>query len=671
MCDAPWVPHSRCLIFGETGGGVILSALRVQNYKSVEDSNRFTVADLTCLVGKNESGKTALLRALYKLNPVVEEDAAYEAVTEYPRRHWSDYKDVHDKQPAVVITTEWILTADDMSAIAKKLGVNPLASDVVTVSKGYNNKLDWGYEANYRLLVEHYLGSANLHPDEAAQIGQPENIVALFKAARAVASPSDQLTTLLERLDSTFPKGAGHAAIVDAFEELLPVFVYFSNYERMPGEVPIDALVAKRSNLKMGDRIFLALLAMVGTTPEEIQNLRRFEPLIAELEAVSNRLTREIFTFWSQNKHLQVSFRFDMALPDDPPPLNSGQIFRTRVLNQRHGVTVGFDERSAGFVWFFSFLVWFSQVQRTYGRNGKDVILLLDEPGLSLHAKAQYDLLRYMREKLVPCHQLIYSTHSPFMVDPDSLLNVRTVEDVGTDENVEGTKVGDRVLSTDADTLFPLQAALGYDITQSLFVGKYTLLVEGPSDLLYLRWFSKELLAANRVGLDPRWTIAPAGGIDKIASFVTLFSASELHIGVLTDFHQGDKKKVRDLRESDLLKQGHVLSAEMYAGQAEADIEDIVGRDNYVALVNLAYALPAKNRLPAKKSASAPDLATEEAKTHFQTVPPGIAEYDHFTPSSFLVENAATVRPKFPDLAGALDRFEQLFKDLNALLPAS
>jgi hypothetical protein len=243
MCDAPWVPHSRRLIFGETGGGVILSALRVQNYKSVEDSNRFTVADLTCLVGKNESGKTALLRALYKLNPVVEEDAAYEAVTEYPRRHWSDYKDVHDKQPAVVITTEWILTADDMSAIEKKLGVNPLTSDAVRVSKGYNNKLDWGYEANHRLLVEHYLGPANLHPDEAAQIGQPENIAALFKAARAVASPSDQLTTLLERLDSAFPKGAGHAAIVGAFEELLPVFVYFSNYERMPGEVPIDALV--------------------------------------------------------------------------------------------------------------------------------------------------------------------------------------------------------------------------------------------------------------------------------------------------------------------------------------------------------------------------------------------------------------------------------------------
>jgi hypothetical protein len=64
-----------------------------------------------------------------------------------------------------------------------------------------------------------------------------------------------------------------------------------------------------------------------------------------------------------------VDFRFDAARPNDPPPLNSGCIFRTRIRNERHRVTVAFDERSAGFVWFFSFLVWFSQVRKTYGEN--------------------------------------------------------------------------------------------------------------------------------------------------------------------------------------------------------------------------------------------------------------------------------------------------------------
>ncbi|MFP3449507.1 hypothetical protein SB765_31760, partial [Pseudomonas sp. SIMBA_067] len=72
------------------------------------------------------------------------------------------------------------------------------------------------------------------------------------------------------------------------------------------------------------------------------------------------------------------------------------------------------------------------------------------------------------------------------------LSDVLIVEDVVKRDNrgralVEGTKVRDDVLLVDKDTLFPLQGALGYEITQSLFVGKNTLLVEGPSDILYLQ----------------------------------------------------------------------------------------------------------------------------------------------------------------------------------------
>lgn len=91
-----------------------------------------------------------------------------------------------------------------------------------------------------------------------------------------------------------------------------------------------------------------------------------------------------------------------------------------------HEVTVDFDDRSAGFVWFFSFLVFFSQVKKIHGDN---VVLLLDEPGLSLHAKAQAHLLRYIDEKVKPHHQVIDSTHPPFMIPSDNLLAARTVED--------------------------------------------------------------------------------------------------------------------------------------------------------------------------------------------------------------------------------------------------
>ncbi|PYV14310.1 MAG: hypothetical protein DMG21_18680 [Acidobacteria bacterium] len=204
---------------------------------------------------------------------------------------------------------------------------------------------------------------------------------------------------------------------------------------------------------------------------------------------------------------------------------------RARVRNNLHKLTLPFSERSAGFIWFFSFLVKFAQVRKT----GNNLVLLLDEPGLTLHGKAQADLLRYIQEKLAPSHQVAFTTHSPFMVPPDDLPSVRIVEDklIQTKPGQfrsEGTKVRDDTMVTDRDTLFPLQGALCYDITQTLFVGKHTLLVEGPGDILYLEAWSSALLRRGKRGLDRRWTLCPAGGIDRIQPFVALFGGQKLDI---------------------------------------------------------------------------------------------------------------------------------------------
>jgi hypothetical protein len=394
---------------------------------------------------------------------------------------------------------------------------------------------------------------------------------------------------------------------------------------------------------------------------------------MARLEAASNKVGREIFQYWSQNRHLRVKVRFDQGLKEDPAPLNTGWIVRTRIENTRHGSTVSFDDRSAGFVWFFSFLIWFSQAKKNYGKN---LVVLLDEPGLSLHAKAQADLLRYIEEKLAPSYQVIYSTHSPFMVDASNLLRARTVEDVFREtrpgepdipEDELGTKVGSDVLSTDRDTVFPLQAALGYEITQTLFVGPHSLLVEGPSEILYITWFSRRLKALGRVGLDPRWTMSPCGGIDKIPAFMSLFGGNKLDIAVLTDYASGQKKKVKELRESKLLKAGRVLTMDTYAGQDEADIEDLVGRPGYRELVGLAYNLTAGQLLPETRPPAAPLRVVKEMEAHFGILPPEVENFDHYRPSEFLLEAGSSF--SLPDLEKALDRFEKLFKDLNGMLP--
>jgi len=645
---------------------MFLKNVRIENYRCIENSNFFSLQSVTCLVGKNEAGKSALIQALHKLNPVVPEEGNFNPLIEYPRRKWSKYKERHETDPDNVLTTEWELDEGDIEALEEKLGPNSLKNNLITISKGYDNKQYWRIEINEQQVVINYLQNTKLYKRELNQLKGLETVADLINKLKAKGTSSERQSKLLETLQKSFPDGKPVRAAISILAENLPTFLYFAEFYKMLGKVSMNDLTKRKDKkrLETPHRIFIALLDLVGTSPEELDSIGRFEELVAELEAVSSRLSQEIFEYWSQNRYLEVDFHFAHARPEDPPPFNEGWVFHTRIKNRRHGVTVSFDERSAGFVWFFSFLVWFSQVKKNYGEK---LIILLDDPGLSLHARAQADLLRYIKEKLSPHYQVIYTTHSPFMIDPDNLLNVRTVEDVvSKEEEILGTKVGDEVLATDPDTLFPLQAALGYDITQTLFVGKHNLLVEGPSDLLYLRWFSRELQEMGKVPLDPRWVIVPCEGISKIGSFTRLFGGSELNIAVLTDYHKGLKSKVRGLKESGVLRAGHVFSAEMFVDGDEADVEDLLGRDLYLTLTNECYSLDESQKLPDIKPEDAPVRVLLEVENHFKTLP---IEFGHYTPAVFLTENTAKFRSILSKHDEVVRRFEKLFKDLNKLLP--
>jgi hypothetical protein len=111
-----------------------------------------------------------------------------------------------------------------------------------------------------------------------------------------------------------------------------------------------------------------------------------------ELSGSSTQMTKKpwLITYWSQNKHLQVEFRVDIGQPADPAPFNAGKIVRTRMRNNQHKATVPLMIGTLGSFGFAPSS--FSQVQKTHGHH---LVILLDQPALSLHAKAQTDLLRY------------------------------------------------------------------------------------------------------------------------------------------------------------------------------------------------------------------------------------------------------------------------------------
>ena len=642
-----------------------LKTARVQNFKSVEDSGVFTLDSITCLAGKNESGKTALLQALAHLKPLTDDYAEFDVTMDFPRRHRREFD---PDNPANVLTTTWELEAPDIEAVEAELGQGAVASSEITVTKGYGGDRKWSVQVDESAFVAHLVkGHSELNTTQRERAVKQSSIAQLVKVLTGLGATRSQTESALLEQATQLPQDHAITAARKILAERLPHFLYFDTYEKLDGTIPLDDLAGRitaKNPLRVGERIFLALLALAGTSLEELRESGRAEELIAELEAASIAVSDEIFEYWSQNRHLQVEARIDSGLPEDPPPLNEGSIFRLRIRNLRHRVTVTFDERSAGFVWFFSFLVWFSQMRKNYGDR---LVILLDEPGLNLHARAQADLLRYMREQLEPAYQVIYTTHSPFMIDPARILAVRTVEDVERDGRLEGTKVGDDVLSTDADTLFPLRAALGYEITQTLFIGENSLIVEGPSDFLYLRWASNELSRLGRSGLDPRWTITPAGGIDKIPSFVALFGATLVRVATLTDYHHGDKAKIERLRASDLLAGGHIFTAEQFTEQTEADLEDLLGRALYVPLVHLTYGLAEADQLPAERPEGAPNRVVEEVEDHLRTANVSGPQFDHYAPAAYLAEHPEQLRSG-EGYETAMGRFEALFQALNGLL---
>ena len=650
-----------------------LISAKVENFKCVEDSTEFSINDVTCLVGKNEAGKTALLEALYKIKPVEIEKKDFEE-EEFPRRHLSTYRERQDREPVNVITTSWELEEDDIEEIQNGISPAVLEGTSVLLTKGYSNQLVWNFKIDEKTLVEKYLNEANFDAAEKAPLNKTSSITDLVGKLADRESLTEKQSELLVKLKTDFPGGEPRDTVEKILNNRLPYFVYFSNYHQLPGRVSIDNLkVKKRENkLLFEDKIFLSLLDMANTGLEEIEGIKELEQLMMELEAVEALLTDEIKKYWTQNKHLEVRFEHQTGRPGDPSPFNSGPILNIRIFNTRHRASVSFEDRSHGFIWFFSFLVWFSQVKKQYGEN---LILLLDEPGLPLHGRAQQDLIKYINERLRPYHQVLYSAHSPFMIDVNHIFSLRTVEDLinisekdgEKIEEILGTKVGQRILSRDKDTIFPLQGILGFDLAQTLFVGPNVLVVEGPTERSAIEWFSRELVKRGKAGLDIRWAVCPAESASKISSFVSLFSGRGMRIAVLADYHQGQKKMIDNLKESGLLPEGHVLTTKDFTNEEESDIEDVIGRKLYIELVNDALGLVDPYRLPDKKPAGANIRVVKEVEAFCRLLPPGYPEFNHYFPIEYLLGLPDVQIAKLPDLGDALMRFETIFSRLNSL----
>ena len=653
-----------------------LTGIRIREFKSIQDSTEVKIGDVTCLVGKNESGKTALLQALYRLNPLIEADGNFDVTDDYPRRAVSDYEndvEAGRRESAQVVQAIYALESDDINAVEEVFGSECLKDEnpAVTLHKGYSNEVEFsGPNVDDKAALTHLV--------KAAGLPQPLT-VALLKQETAEAMVDDladaEQTEAVQKLQPMLQKisepdaGVSHVAYDHILADRIPKFLYFGAYYQMKGQ---DSLEALRQRVESGDLEgpdypLLGLIDLAGLNLDQIAAPGRTETLLANLEAAENQLTQKVLSYWSQNLHLRMKFDIRPGQPKDPAGMTNGMNIWGRVHDTKHMVSTALGTRSRGFVWFFSFLAWYSQLRK----KNENLILLLDEPGLSLHAKAQADLLRYFEEELKPHHQLIYTTHSPFMVDPRHFERVRIVQDLSIEldsdnlpEDRQGTQVITEVLDATPDSLFPLQGALGYEITQTLFIGPNCLVVEGPSDLRYIQTVSALLQEKGKAGLSADWTITQAGGSGKISAFVALIGAQkDLKVAVLIDYQKNDRQSIEHLYKMKLLEKKGIFTYAQFTEADEADVEDMFDPKFYLKLVNREFG----------SSVVLDDLPKEHPrilcriKHYLENNPlPKDASFNHYRPARYFSDNIDSLADELSEQE--LDRFQQAFTALNNLL---
>lgn len=540
-----------------------LTRFRVTNFRSVVDSGWVDVDDVTALIGVNESGKSNLLLALWKLKPANEGDL--QPTSDYPKKHFGDvrgepseYAFIAAEFDAGVLATrigemariptedaakvrvtrffdgryavefpchcqnqtvesKWL--ADRLTDYADKVCSGQalkqeakLQSNLVISLRGVKTNLPSGDEIDVTQLTA--------VRDEVLQLvsGKTAKTSAIVPLVRELA---DELGERLDEISSVAP--GERVGVEDAVVGALPPFVYYAHYGNLDSEIYLPHVVENMQREDLGTketakaRTLRVLFSFVKLEADEILDLgsdpssnlddqqaveigERKRQRSILLQSASATLTEQFRDWWKQGDH---RFRFEA----------DGNHFRIWVADDRRPTEVELENRSSGLQWFLSFYLVFL-VESQEDHSG--AILLLDEPGMSLHPHAQRDLSDFFNN-LSKNNQILYTSHSPFLVDPDRLERARKVF-VAKDGSTKATSDLGHTEGEDikAGAAYAVHSALNLSVGESILVGCRPVLVEGASDQHYLTAIKTLLVANGAIKPSREIVFVPSGGASNI-----------------------------------------------------------------------------------------------------------------------------------------------------------
>lgn len=605
-----------------------LVAFRVQNYKKVQDSGWVTVRDLTAFVGKNEAGKSALFRGLSKLNP--SDGEKYDGLKEFPRRRYTDEfqrqdwpvasgkfeLDESDREQLTKICSaladvkqvtctrhySWTLTvefepAPSTSVLTRtefKTAIGEIRQTLsdLTAPEGKGDALGAIKNALLQTLNQLESQQSARQPDEVVPKAEVQRLTDAITTQSNEQWQKELLRDISQKAQSLLERASFADELAQAkqwVENNLPKFIYFDRYDVIDSAVHLPTFAQQLNQNPPAPRVRTTrcLFEYVGLDVRRLATLGQHQPGQAPNEQIrrlvderaihfssaSSAMTSKFQDWWEQRRH---KFRYQA----------DGDYFRIWVSDDLDPSEIELDQRSLGMQYFFSFFTVFLVEAQGAHQNA---ILLLDEPGLHMHGTAQAKVVKFL-EKLSRDNQTMYTTHSPFMVDTDHLERVRIVYEAedGT------TKVSEDVWPRDKDALFPLQAGLGYQLVQSLFIAKRQLIVEGLTDYWILKAFDQALRQRGEAALRDDIVIVPSAGLNKLLPLASMLIGHNVEIVALLDGDEPGRREGQKLSEKLLAgKEGRCLFlGDFVEGKPKAELEDIFPEDLYMEAVREAYSAP-------------------------------------------------------------------------------
>ena len=537
---------------------------KVTNFRSVKDSGWINCDDVTTLVGINEAGKSNLLLALWKLNPAF--GGEIDILHDLPVDKLSELRDKVDE--TCFVEADFEICSETAIAIGEKVGCDMSNVKTVSISRRYNKT--------------RYVDFHGVKPKSTL--------------TEVISKKDDEGNTITE----TIQKDYDSQTLINAIVEHMPKFVYYSNYGNLSTRIYLPNVVKWLNNETVPGidinedqvRTLRVLFKFVNLEPKEILNLgkdsaadRRFNgqnPSQGEIDKVdeakekrsillqsaSTKLTKEFKEWWKQGEY---KFRFEA----------DGDYFRIWVSDSIRPAEVSLELRSTGLQWFLSFYLIFLVESQDIHKNA---ILLLDEAGLTLHPLAQKDLAKFFN-KLSQTNQIINTTHSPFIVDTN---NIDRCKVVYVDDN--GLTVASDNLRQSSDKLneksiYAVHAALGLSVSDILLQGCKPVIVEGPSDQIYLSTIKQILISNKQIAPKDEIVFVPSGGVRGIQGVVSIIGSKNYELPyVIIDSDKSGADTKSKLEKGQLYSEDKkkIIEIKTFAGFDGAEIEDIIPSDTLI-----------------------------------------------------------------------------------------